>query len=757
MPGILQAMARIEVAVLGRPHVSVDGVAVPLSGRLLALAVRLAIAGSGPVPLNRLADVWPEADVRHGAIRVALTRLRQMMGSNTVTRLERGYVLTPSAHLDADHFEELLARARDRTLHVDERFAAVDRGLGLWTGSAYEGMERSSWVEYEAIRLDELRESALDLRFSLAIERGSDDEIVGELTSEVARTPYREHRCELLALALYRVGRQTSALDVIEATRRRLRDELGLDPSNALTHLERRILDHDPTLMAGRKSGEPQGRDPRVRSAAALMREGAVDDAVTIATGAIADARAEARTRDLADALLVCAQASTLAGTGDPDVLIDEARAIARSLGDGRLLARAAIIRFGSGVSPDRTTAMIELGEPLDMLPHSAPERLELLCAAAVAVTFADLDTAADRVLAAARRTHEAIGDARSEAVWLAAQSIVGSVRGDDLDAAGELARRAGIAAESVDDPAITTVVIHAQLRAAYSVGDLEFVDDLVDQLEIAAQRAVLPFGIVRTHLCRITNAMARGRLDVVPGLIDRALDVGSHLATHSAEPATRSQRLALELERDDLAQRLPELRMLATSLVPMAALAAYAGDSSDLEVLRRGLGDVRRDSSFPVTAALVALAAARHGDAETARWAREHLVALDERVIFVGFGTLGLGFARFFVGLTDRTLGNLQAARDALESAVELSERSTGTLWCVHARLWLAATLLDLGGDVHRAEADRQLASVRRTGVLGASRRAERHAAELGRRLADGSSSRRLTTDPSNTASTGS
>ncbi len=736
----MSAMARIDVAVLGRPHVAVDGVPAPLLGRSLALAVRLAIAGQSPVALHRLADVWPDADVSDGAIRVALTRLRQVLGPNALTRVEHGYLLTPSAHLDADRFERLLAQARDGATDLRARLAAIEEALRTWTGSAYEGLERSNWVEYEAIRLDELREHALDVRFELLIENGVHAELVGELTAALARTPERDRRCELLALALYRAGRQTSALDLIARTRRRLREDFGLNLSESLALLERQILDHDPVLNTAAGSQEEQLPDPRLRSAAALMREGLVRDSLTIAEAALAAARTDGRRRQVADALLVCAQATTLLGTGDPNAQIDEAQTIARSMGDGRLLARAAITRFGSGVSPDRTQAMIELGEPLELLPHSAPERVELLCAAAVIVTFSDLDTAADRVLGAARRTYEAIGDARSEAVWLAAQSIVGSVRGDGADAAAELAHRAGAAAASVDDPAVETVVIHAQLRAAYSVGDLDRVDDLVDRLEVVALRAVLPFGIVRTHLCRITNALAHGQLDAVPELIDRALDVGRRLTTHSAEPATRSQRLALDLELDDLGRQLDGLRALAgaTSMIPMAALAAYAGDSSDLDRLRRNLHDVRRDSSFPVIAALVALAAARHRDAETAHWARRYLVALDDRTVFVGFGTLGLGFARFFVGLCDRALGDLVGARIAFESAVNLSERSGGTLWCVHARLWLAETLLELGGGAERAEAERQVISAEGTGILGVCSRAAAHASDLERRLAE-------------------
>ena len=52
-------------------------------------------------------------------------------------------------------------------------------------------------------------------------------------------------------LALYRAGRQTEALDLYRATRRRLVDELGLEPGPALRELEERILRHDPSLAAG--------------------------------------------------------------------------------------------------------------------------------------------------------------------------------------------------------------------------------------------------------------------------------------------------------------------------------------------------------------------------------------------------------------------------------------------------------------------------------------------------------------------------
>ena len=57
-----------------------------------------------------------------------------------------------------------------------------------------------------------------------------------------------ERLCGQLMLALYRSRRQAEATEVYQRTRRRLVDELGLEPGPQLHALLTRILEQDPDL-----------------------------------------------------------------------------------------------------------------------------------------------------------------------------------------------------------------------------------------------------------------------------------------------------------------------------------------------------------------------------------------------------------------------------------------------------------------------------------------------------------------------------
>ena len=88
---------------------------------------------------------------------------------------------------------------------------------------------------------------AVERRVQADLDSGRNDELVAELEALVAAHPLRETLCRHLMRALYRSGRQADALAAFEATRRRLADELGIEPSPALRILHHQLLNQvDP-------------------------------------------------------------------------------------------------------------------------------------------------------------------------------------------------------------------------------------------------------------------------------------------------------------------------------------------------------------------------------------------------------------------------------------------------------------------------------------------------------------------------------
>ena len=99
---------------------------------------------------------------------------------------------------------------------------------------------------------------------------GRHQQLIHELEVLVAEHPYRERLHAQLMLALYRSGRQVEALRAYQQARRTLTDELGLEPSQELTQLERAILRQDATLTLEMPAKlEAQPRLPLAPAAAA--------------------------------------------------------------------------------------------------------------------------------------------------------------------------------------------------------------------------------------------------------------------------------------------------------------------------------------------------------------------------------------------------------------------------------------------------------------------------------------------------------
>ena len=153
--------------------------------------------------------------------------------------------------IDSVRFEQLLAEARDSQVADPARASArASDALALWRGDAYADFAFESFAQQEIARLEELRQQAEEERIEAELALGRSSELVGELEALVVAAPLRERRRGQLMLALYRAGRQADALEAFRTARELLVEELGLEPSEELRELERRILRQDPELAS---------------------------------------------------------------------------------------------------------------------------------------------------------------------------------------------------------------------------------------------------------------------------------------------------------------------------------------------------------------------------------------------------------------------------------------------------------------------------------------------------------------------------
>ncbi|MFC7493905.1 MULTISPECIES: BTAD domain-containing putative transcriptional regulator [unclassified Nocardioides] len=183
-------------------------------------------------------------------LRRALEPVRVSGGeATTVVTVGDGYRLDMDT--DAATFEAEVLRARDLvTTRPSEAAQVLADALALWRGPALVGIADVDAIAPETQRLEELRVVARELQAQALLATGEDASVVPDLRLLVAEHPLRERGSALLALALYRCGRQADAFAVLRDLRDRLVEELGVDPGPEIVELNQRLLDQDPTLFA---------------------------------------------------------------------------------------------------------------------------------------------------------------------------------------------------------------------------------------------------------------------------------------------------------------------------------------------------------------------------------------------------------------------------------------------------------------------------------------------------------------------------
>jgi DNA-binding SARP family transcriptional activator len=226
---------------------------VPLTGiRQRALLALLLLHAGEVVSSDRLLEeLWGEDQPESGiaALQVRISQLRKALG-RVAGRLETrpsGYLLrVEPGELDLDRFCRLV----EHSAAAEPRQAAdgLREGLALWRGPALADLTYEPFARAAVGRLEELRVAALERRIDADLVLGRHTDLVAELEALVAEEPLRERLRAQLMLALYRCGRHADALEVYQATRRTLVEELGLEPSTALRELQQAVLRQDPAL-----------------------------------------------------------------------------------------------------------------------------------------------------------------------------------------------------------------------------------------------------------------------------------------------------------------------------------------------------------------------------------------------------------------------------------------------------------------------------------------------------------------------------
>jgi len=247
----------VEYRVLGPIEVAAGGTLVPVTaGKQRELLALLLINANSPVSSDVLIDgLWgerPPATVAKN-LHVLVSQLRKALGEGAIATVPGGYQLAVAdGATDVERYETLLERGRRELADGRPREAqrTLEDALALWRGRAFEDVVYEDFARAEVERLEERRLIGVEERFEAVLANGRHADAVPDLERFASEQPLRERPAELLMLALYRSGRQAEALAAYDRVRRRLSDELGIEPGQAIRELHEQILRQDPALGA---------------------------------------------------------------------------------------------------------------------------------------------------------------------------------------------------------------------------------------------------------------------------------------------------------------------------------------------------------------------------------------------------------------------------------------------------------------------------------------------------------------------------
>jgi DNA-binding SARP family transcriptional activator/tetratricopeptide (TPR) repeat protein len=329
---------RVEFRLLGPIEAWCEGQRVELGPpqQRGILAVLLTEANRTVSPATLMERIWadnPPASAR-SALYGHMTRIRAIVvklnKDGELVQLRRGsggYLLEVDPRtIDLHLFARLVDQAR-AAADTDQAATLWATALDLWRGQAYEGLS-SPWLDEMRDQLERRRLDAALERNQVELANGRHTHLLPELLDLSRRQPLDERLASQLILAHYRAGRQAEALRHYQTVRRRLADELGVDPGPDLQALHEQILRNDPAVAepfsASRERPVPAQLPPDVPGFVGRDRELAYLDT----------ARAQLAVQPTAPAITAV---SGPAGIGKTALAVHLAHSMAVEFPDGQL------------------------------------------------------------------------------------------------------------------------------------------------------------------------------------------------------------------------------------------------------------------------------------------------------------------------------------------------------------------------------------------------------------------------------------
>ena len=251
--------ARIQIC--GRVVVQIDGRRVEggLPGRQgPALLVYLAANRDRPVSRDELIEaLWPgDLPPRpEPALSVLLSKLRSSLGPASLEGRSQLRLAMPDAWIDLEAAALGAHRAESAVALGDWMGAAGPARIALHTASrgVLPGVD-APWIDELRGRLEDIRLRALACVGASSLRIGGTELPAAERSARslVRLSPYREAGYKLLMEALAAEGNTAEALQVYEALRCRLREELGSAPGGELQALHQLLLGPKLGAAAGR-------------------------------------------------------------------------------------------------------------------------------------------------------------------------------------------------------------------------------------------------------------------------------------------------------------------------------------------------------------------------------------------------------------------------------------------------------------------------------------------------------------------------